>query len=182
MNLKHTRAWPRMLVTSVVAASPLVGFATPPVDSADEAHGAPGAFGCHAPRGPMAGPGFGSFPGGEHPWDIPPPFLAGLTLTEDQQDKVFAILHAAAPALREQEKALRQAREALEDLIATAQYEETRAKALANASANADSQLALLRARTERAIYLLLTPPQRAQLLDRRRERPAHGPGAPPPP
>jgi len=126
----------------------------------------------------MPGPGFGH----EHPWDVPPPYLAGLTLSEEQQDKVFGILHAAAPAIREQAKALRKARAALEDLTTTAQYEETRAKALAEASAKADSQLALLRARTQRDIYLLLTPEQRAQLSDRRREREAHGPGGPPPP
>jgi len=40
----------------------------------------------------------------------------------------------------------------------------------------------LLRARTQRDIYLLLTPEQRAQISDRRREREAHGPGGPPPP
>jgi Spy/CpxP family protein refolding chaperone len=76
----------------------------------------------------------------------------------------------------------RKAREALEELTTTAQYQETRAKALAEASAKADSQLALLRARTERDMYLLLTPEQRVQMLDRRRERLAHGPGPLPAP
>jgi Spy/CpxP family protein refolding chaperone len=113
---------------------------------------------------------------------VPPPYLAGIALTEEQQDKVFGILYAAAPVIREQAKALRKARQALEDLTTTAQYQETRAKALAEASSKADSQLALLRARTERDIYLLLTPEQRVQMLDRRRERQAHGPGRLPPP
>jgi protein CpxP len=88
---------------------------------------------------------------------------------------VFGILYAAAPAIREQAKALRKAREALGELTTTAQYQETRAKALAEASAKADSQLALLRARAERDIYLLLTPEQRVRMLDRRRERLARG-------
>jgi Spy/CpxP family protein refolding chaperone len=67
-------------------------------------------------------------------------------------------------------------------ITTTAQYQETRAKALAEASAKADSPLALLRARTERDLYLLLTPEQRVQMLDRRRERLTHGPGGPPTP
>jgi periplasmic protein CpxP/Spy len=182
MNLKHRRTWPRMLIASFLAASPLVGFAAPHAGPGGGGHGPPGAMGCDALREPMASPGFGPFPGGERAWEVPPPFLGGLTLTEEQQDKVFAILHAAAPAIREQAKALRKAREALEDLTATVQYGETRAKALAEASAKADSALALLRARTERDIYLLLTPEQRMQILDRRRENPTHGPGGPPVP
>jgi protein CpxP len=183
MTVRDTFAWPRILLVGAVLASPLIAFAAPPpAGSSDDGHGAPREIDCHARRGPMPGPGFGGFPGGVRAWDAPPPYLAGLTLTEEQQDKVFGILYAAAPAIREQAKALRKAREALEELTTTAQYQETRAKALAEASAKADSQLALLRARTERDIYLLLTPEQRVQMLDRRRERPAHGPGPLPAP
>jgi protein CpxP len=183
MNLKHLNAWSRLLIVSCAVASPVVGFAAPPAGTSDGGHGAPGGMDCHAPRGPLAGPQFGPFPGAERAWDVPPPLLAGLTLTEEQQDKVFGILHAAAPAIREQAKAHRKAREALEDLTTTVQYDEVRAGALADASAKADSQLALLRARTERDIYLLLTPQQRVQMLDRRRERQARaGPGTPPAP
>jgi DNA-binding transcriptional LysR family regulator len=32
----------------------------------------------------MPGPGSGGFPGGEHAWDAPPPYLAGLSLTEEE--------------------------------------------------------------------------------------------------
>jgi protein CpxP len=178
MTVKHTFAWPRILLVGVVLANPLVGFAARPAGPGEDGHGAVGGIDCHTRREPLPGPGFGH----EHPWDVPPPYLAGLTLSEEQQDKVFGILHAAAPAIREQAKALRKARAALEDLTATAQYEETRAKALAEASAKADSQLALLRARAQRDIYLLLTPVQRAQISDRRGEWGDHGPGGPPPP
>jgi Spy/CpxP family protein refolding chaperone len=86
-----------------------------------------------------------------------------------------------APAMREQEKALRKAREALEELTTTAQYEEARAKGLADASAKAESQIILLRARAEREIYLSLTPAQREKMLDLRRGKELHGYGGPPP-
>jgi protein CpxP len=175
MTVNDTIAWPRILLVGVVLASPLVGFAAPPARSGDDGQGAPGGIDCYVRRGPMPGLGFGRFPASEFAWDVLPPYLAGLTLTEEQQDKVFGILYAAAPAIREQAKALRKAREALEELTTTAQYQETRAKALAEASAKADSQLALLRARAERDIYLLLTPEQRLRMLDRRRERLARG-------
>jgi protein CpxP len=182
MNIKDTIAWPKILLAAAVLASALVGLAAPSAGSGDNGHGAPGGIDCHARRGPTPGPEFSRFPGSELAWDVLPPYLAGLTLTEEQQDKVFGILYAAAPAIREQAKGLRKAREALEDLTTTAQYQETRAKALAEASAKADSQLALLRARAERDIYLLLTPEQRVQMLDRRRERLAHGPAGQPTP
>jgi protein CpxP len=182
MTVKDSIAWPGILLVGIALASPLAGFAGPPAGSGDDAHGTPRGIDCPARRGAIPGPGVGGFSAGERPWDVPPPYLAGVALTEEQQDKVFGILYAAAPVIREQAKALRKARQALEDLTTTAQYQETRAKALAEASSKADSQLALLRARTERDIYLLLTPEQRMQMLDRRREMQAHGPGRLPPP
>ncbi len=183
MAVRDTIAWTRILLAGAVLASPLMGFAAaPPAASGDKGPVAPPGIDCHARRGPMPGPGFGGFPGGEHTWDAPPLYLVGLTLTEEQQDKVFGILHAAAPAIREQAKALRKAHEALEELTTTAQYQEGRAKALAEVLAKADSQLALLRARSERDVYLILTPEQRVQILEQRRERQAHEPGPVPAP
>jgi protein CpxP len=182
MTVKDTIAWPGILLVGVALSSPLVSFAGPPASSGDDARGTSRGIDCHARRGPVPGPGFGGLPGDERAWDVTPPYLAGIALTEEQEDKVFGILYAAAPVIREQAKALRKTRQALEDLTTTAQYQETRAKALAEASSKADSQLALLRARTERDIYLLLTPEQRVQMLDRRRERLAHGPGVLPTP
>jgi len=56
----------------------------------------------------------------------------GLKLSEDQQDKVFAILHAAAPAMREQSKAVHKAREALHDVGRTPQFDSGNAGNLAS--------------------------------------------------
>lgn len=118
------------------------------------------------PGGPGFGPGFGAELG-------PPPFLAGLQLTDEQQDKVFAIVYAAAPALREQAKALRKAHEALHDLNKSDQYDESRVKALADTAAKAESQMTVLRMRTEHEVFAVLTPEQKKQLEERRHEHEA---------
>jgi periplasmic protein CpxP/Spy len=172
MTVNEAIARRRSLLIGVVLATPLVGLAAPPAGSAHDNQSAESGIDC--PAHAMTGHGFGRSPGGDLAWDVLPPYLAGLTLTEEQQDRVFGILYAAAPAIREQTKALRKARQALGELTTTAQYQEMRAKALADTSAKADSQLALLRARAERDIYLLLTPEQRMRVLERRREKLAH--------
>jgi Spy/CpxP family protein refolding chaperone len=94
---------------------------------------------------------------------------------------VFAIVHAATPALREQEKASRKAREALRDLSESSQYDESRLKGLADTAAKADSQLMVLHARTEHQILALLTPEQLKQLQEHRRERGPRDHDGPPP-
>jgi Spy/CpxP family protein refolding chaperone len=131
----------------------------------------------HAFRGPPPGPGFGPSGGDLR---APPRFLAGLHLTDDQQDKVFAILYAAAPAMREQSKALHKAHEALRDLNESPQYDERRVKGLADSAAKADSELTVLRVRTEHGIFALLTAEQRKQLDERRHEMGARDHGGPP--
>jgi len=140
------------------------------------------------PGGPGSPPGFGPPPGPDHmpggfeggPF-MPPPFLAGLRLSDEQQDKVFSILYAAAPRLREQGKALRTAREALMKAGTAEHFDEAAARQQADAAARADSELALLRARTEHQVYEVLTPEQRAQVEKHRGQRGPHGPGEMPP-
>jgi protein CpxP len=167
-----------ILAATLALTGPLTGFAAPPpgVDGGHDGRCARPDF--QGFRGPPPGPELGLFPGAG--LGGPPPFLAGLKLTDDQQDKVFAIVYAAAPAMREQAKALRKAHEALRDINESPQYDETRVKGLAETAAKADSQLTVLRARTEHQIYALLTPEQRKQLEDRRHERESRGHDGPP--
>ncbi len=179
MSSPHTIAWPGILLVVTALANPSVCFAAPPANPHDDG-GAPSRMDCQAPRGPGP-PGVQHFAPGEAEWELSPPYLVGLALTEEQQDKVFGILYAAAPAIREQAKSLRKAHEAVLELTVTAQYEEARLKGLAEASAKAESQIMLLRARTERDIYLLLTPAQREKVSVRRRERGFYGHGGTPP-
>jgi protein CpxP len=129
--------------------------------------------------GPMEGP-LGGPPPGLFGEDRPPPYLMQLNLTEDQQDKVFAILHASAPALRDQFKAVRKAREALHDLGHAAQFDSANAGSVAQTLGKAEGQLALLRARNEHDIYALLTDEQRTQLADHLHGQGQHRPEGPP--
>jgi periplasmic protein CpxP/Spy len=84
--------------------------------------------------------------------------------TEAQRDKVFAILYAQAPALRESAKAARRARDDLQRLVKSAHYDQAKARSLADAGARSPSTLALLRADGEHQIYAVLTDEQRQQL------------------
>lgn len=115
--------------------------------------------------GRMEGPG----PGGH-------PRLAGLDLSEAQRDRVFAILHEAAPQRRELDKAERKAREALREMAGSPQFEQKKAEQHAQALGQAVAGEALLRLRTDARIMAVLTPEQRAQL-----ERAPQRPGRPQP-
>ena len=154
--------------------------------------GGPGADG----RGPGDGPrhhGFGpsgpGAPGPEMPFDgMPfdgPPFdgapfhgapfgpgplghLRHLDLSEAQQDKLFAIMHAAAPQQRAQMKAERKAHEALRALGGSPRFDEARANAAARDLGQAIAAGAVLRARIESQVLALLTPAQREQMPSRR--------------
>lgn len=143
-------------------------------------HGGPDGGPDHGPdRGPGfgGGPGFGPGPGG--PGFGPgagfgggrPPFFHGLELTEAQQDKVFAILHAEAPYLREQSKAAAKAREALRALAEADKYDDSKAAALAKEAATAEANIDLQHVRTQQKLLAVLTPEQRKKQAD---EKPRH--------
>ena len=143
-------------------------------------HGPPGKFMGMDP-GPMGvGHGPGMAPLGTAPAeDRWPPFLHGVKLTEDQEDKIFAITHAAAPALRDQFKAVRKSSEALRELGRSPQFSVDTATSLALAQSRAESQLSLLQVRMEHDVYAVLTAEQRTQIGDRERDMDAHHGGSP---
>jgi protein CpxP len=95
--------------------------------------------------------------------------LHRLDLSEAQQDKLFALMHAAAPRQRNQEKAERKAHDALRALGGSAQFDEARASTAARDLGQAIADGVLLRARLASQALALLTPEQREQL---RRDRP----------
>lgn len=98
-------------------------------------------------------------------------FLHGVALDEAQQDKVFAIVHAQEPQLREQSKAARHAHEALRAMATSGQFDDAKASALAQTAAKAMAAMALQQARTDAQIYALLTPEQRRQASERGQRR-----------
>jgi Spy/CpxP family protein refolding chaperone len=120
----------------------------------------------HGPMGMERGPGG---PGMHRRGGMP--FLHGVQLSETQQDRVFAIMHAQAPAQRELEKKIRAAHEALRGAGASAQFDEARASAQAQALGQAVAAEALLRARTEAQVFAVLTPEQREQAARAREQR-----------
>jgi Spy/CpxP family protein refolding chaperone len=164
------------LAGCLVAACPLFAIASPPED-APFAGGAC-ALEFHRPGPPMGPPFLGPPLGTQQQ----PPYLMGLTLTEDQEDKVFAILHAAEPALREQEKAVRKARDGLRDLGRSAQFDAGSAATLAQALGKAESQLTLLRVRADHDVLSVLTAEQKTEISRLESERESHRPAEHPTP
>lgn len=162
---KHLLA--ALLAASGIAfALPLTVHADPGTDGPRcEGHGRMG-HGAMGHRG--FGGGLGLF-GGHH--------LRGLDLTEEQQDKIFNLQHAQAPAMRAKIKELREARSNLEALARAPAYDEARVRALTDKAAASMAELARMHARTEHQIYQLLTPEQRKQLDERKELHDERGPG-----
>ena len=102
--------------------------------------------------------------------------LRRLDLTEAQRDRIFDIMHAQAPTMRNTAKAMQKAQSDLRDLTAAPDFSEAKAKQLADAAAAAMGQMALNRAKTERQVYDVLTPEQRKQLAEMKPsgDRPRH--------
>ena len=113
----------------------------------------------HGPHGPHGEPDRG--PGLER--GMPP----GVVLDDAQEQKAFAIRHAAEPLMFEQMTALRKAHDTLRQLGESVQFDEAKAAAAASAIGNASAAMALSRARVASQMTALLTPEQRAQLAQR---------------
>jgi Spy/CpxP family protein refolding chaperone len=159
------------LLLTAALALPLATLAAngPAPDQGPRGEG-PGPDGPH-PHGAPFGPPPGMMRGEPH-------FLHGLDLSEAQQDKVFTILHGQEPYVREQGKALRKAQQALHALGRADKYDDAQAGSLAQAAAQAMSNLELQRVRTEQKLLAVLTSEQRKQ-LDQRMAGAPHQPSHP---
>ncbi len=148
----------QVLLVAACLAKPMSGYAqamTPPPAERAMQHGGPGEHGSgHGGHGL--------------------PFLRGVTLTEAQRDRVFAITHAAEPQQREQMKSAHKAHEALDAMAASGQFDEGKAAALAQTAGQAMAAMALSHARIEAQVMALLTPEQRQQAASEHARRPAH--------
>jgi len=98
------------------------------------------------------------------PLERVPPFLRGLDLSEAQQDRVFAILHAEVPQQRALEKAERKAQDALRDLAHAPELDQGKAAGAAQALGQAIADQEMLRLKTGFELKAVLNPQQRAQL------------------
>jgi Spy/CpxP family protein refolding chaperone len=165
---------PDMKFTRQSAAALLLAASFAGLNACAFAAGSDGALGMpDGGRHGFGGSGPGA-PGPDGPFDHRPPGPMGpmgplgqlrrLDLSEAQQDKLFAIVHAAAPQRREQEKAERKAHEALRALAGEARFDEAKAAAAARDLGQAVAAGALQRARLEAQVAAVLTPEQRERL------------------
>lgn len=104
--------------------------------------------------------------------------LRGLNLSEAQRDRVFSIMHAQAPVVREHAKQVREARQALQTLALAGELDESRLRAAADRASKAMADMAVLRTRTHHEVFKVLTPEQQSQLRARLAERQQHGHGS----
>jgi Spy/CpxP family protein refolding chaperone len=160
-----------------VAGDAMAQSATPPGGNGDCAdHMGPMSihhadFRPDRPDVPFLPPAMGPVPGMEpgHGVDGPmPPFLRGVNLSDDQQDKIFTILHDQAPRMRLQARAAHKAREQLHQLATADKYDDAQAKELAEAGGKAETEIALMRAQADHEIVALLTPEQRQQAFTKK--------------
>jgi periplasmic protein CpxP/Spy len=93
--------------------------------------------------------------------------MRNLNLTEAQRDQLFALKHAQAPQMREKAKLARNAQQELRALAQAETFDAERAKALADTSAQARSEMMQLRAQNQHAMLQILTPEQRQKWQER---------------
>ncbi|HOI51841.1 Spy/CpxP family protein refolding chaperone [Azonexus caeni] len=98
--------------------------------------------------------------------------LHRLNLSEAQDDKIFEIMHAQAPKMREQMKSLRKSEDELRALKAAPDFSEAKAKQLVDRIAGQRADMEMARLQTERQIMGLLTPEQQKQLADMKQRGP----------
>ena len=126
----------------------------------------------------MANPQDAPLPCGEAPDRVPfdgvPPYLKGVALSEAQQDRIFAILHAQVPLMRENEKQKRKTFDALAALTQADTLDEKQVQQLAEKLGNLTKEAALNRTLTEYKIFSLLTPEQRGKALEFKHRVPAN--------
>ncbi len=119
MNIhKHTLA--RFLIASSIALGvSLSAHANPMMGGSGQGPG--GHMGMHGMHG-MSGPGMQGM-------DHMPRFLHGLNLSDAQRDKIFELMHAQMPAMREKAKGLHKANMELRQLEMSPDYSEAKVKA-----------------------------------------------------
>jgi len=94
--------------------------------------------------------------------------LHRLDLSEAQQDKIFEIMHAQAPSMREQMKQLRKAEDELRSLRTSPDFNEAKAKGLIDRIASQRANHEMARLQAERKVLDVLTPEQRQKFSEMR--------------
>jgi Spy/CpxP family protein refolding chaperone len=185
---KSTMKITRHRVTAALFAASFATFAASPAFAAGQADAPPAAAQQEPGGQESGGPGaFGEHGPGMHGHGMPFDEMHGdmmmrfhhLNLSEAQRDKLFSIMHAAAPEHREHMKAIRKAHEALAELVRADHFDDARAGALSRELGQAIAAQALLQARTAAQAMAVLSPEQREQLRRHRTPGPQVRPRAP---
>jgi protein CpxP len=173
MNPRLTTA---ALATALSLAAIPLSFAQQPSAPGHDTHPMPHrhGHGMHSEHG-RHGHGGHSAQAGRHGGDgmmMPGAgMLRDLDLSEAQRDRVFSILHAQAPQLRNQMREARQARQALQQLALAGELDEAKLQEAAQRASRAGADLAVLRTRTQNALYKELTAEQQSRLKARMERR-----------
>lgn len=121
---------------------------------------------------PPRGEGFGPPPGG-----LPPHVFEKLNLTDTQKEQIEAFRTNSRDAGKEYFEKVRTADEQLRTMVEAGNFNEESARQIINAKTSAQTELELIRLRTDAAIFGILTAEQKAQLAQLKEERPPFPPG-----
>lgn len=111
---------------------------------------------------------------GAHAPGMPPMPLHALKLGDEQEDRIFAIMHAQEPAMRKLQRQAEKQREAMHAVVSAVPFDERKAAALAQEAGALHAESILQHARTHAQILAVLTPEQRRQLAEMRGPGPGH--------
>lgn len=97
--------------------------------------------------------------------------LHRLDLSEAQEDQIFDLMHAQAPVMRDQMRALRKSEQELKTLKTAADYSDAKARVLVDRIAKQRADMEMARLQNERKVLDVLTPEQRKALAEMKPQR-----------
>ena len=123
---------------------------------------------------PPRGEGFGPPPmrGG-----FPPHVFEKLNLTDAQKQQIETLQTSLRDSGKEFFEKIRTADEQLRTMVESGSFNEENARQIIIAKASAQTELELIRLRTDAAVFGILTVEQKAQLAQLKEERPPFPPG-----
>lgn len=132
-----------------------------------------GGRGFDGKRPPRGGEGFGPPPQG----GLLPHVFDKLNLSSAQKEQIEAFRTNSRDAGKEYFEKVRTADEQLRTMVEAGNFNEESARQIISAKTSAQTELELIRLRTDAAIFGILTAEQKAQLAQLKEERPPFPPG-----
>jgi protein CpxP len=98
-------------------------------------------------------------------------FFRGLDLTDAQKEQIKSINEQARTSSAPFREQLKPFRDQMRALVESGNFNESNARAIAAQQSQIEAELAVIRARTEAAVYNVLTPEQKTKLAELRQNR-----------